>query len=57
MPVNLGPRTAPRALAWLEESYRNHDAWLAALKLEPGFDALREAPRFAALLRRIGVAP
>jgi TolB-like protein/Flp pilus assembly protein TadD len=45
------------AFAWLEESYRNHDAWLAALKLEPGFDTLRDDPRFFDLLRRIGVAP
>jgi Tfp pilus assembly protein PilF len=45
------------AFVWLEESYRNHDAWLAALALEPGFDALRADPRFAALQRRIGIAP
>jgi eukaryotic-like serine/threonine-protein kinase len=53
--AGLGQRD--EAFAWLEKAYRDHDAWLAALKLEPGFDAVRDDPRFGALLRRIGVVP
>jgi serine/threonine protein kinase/tetratricopeptide (TPR) repeat protein len=45
------------AFAWLEEAYRRRDAWLPALKIEPGFDTLRGDQRFPALLRRIGVTP
>jgi tetratricopeptide (TPR) repeat protein len=55
--VSAGLGRRDEAFAWLERSYRDHDAWLAALTLEPGFDPLRHDPRFAALLRRIGVAP
>jgi TolB-like protein/cytochrome c-type biogenesis protein CcmH/NrfG len=53
--AGLGERD--EAFARLEKAYRDRDAWLAALKLEPGFDALRDDPRFPALLRRIGVVP
>jgi TolB-like protein/tetratricopeptide (TPR) repeat protein len=51
--AGLGERDT--AFEWLEEAFRRHEAWLAALPLEPGFDTLRGDRRFAALLGRIGV--
>lgn len=34
----------------------NRGPWFAAVKLEPGFDTVRDDPRVAAL-QRIGVTP
>ncbi len=44
-----------RAFEWLDGACARREAWLAALPLEPGFDAIRSDPRFAALMRRIGI--
>jgi tetratricopeptide (TPR) repeat protein len=41
------------AMRWLERGYREHDAWLALLKVWPRFDALRSDPRFQELVRRM----
>ncbi len=41
------------ALEWLERAYSEHDSTLVLLKVHPRFDALREAPRFEALLRQM----
>lgn len=53
--AGVGDRDA--AFQWLEKAFRNRDPWFAAVKLEPGFDTIRDDPRFAALQRRIGVTP
>jgi tetratricopeptide (TPR) repeat protein len=42
-----------QALYWLEKGYREHDAWLALLKVWPRLDPLRSDPRFQDLLRRM----
>jgi TolB-like protein/DNA-binding winged helix-turn-helix (wHTH) protein/Tfp pilus assembly protein PilF len=44
-----------RSFAWLEKAYQEHSFTLNNLKVEPRFDALRSDPRFADLLRRIGL--
>jgi len=44
--VSLGDRQ-------LERAYRERDAWLALLKVQPRFDPLRADPRFQDLLRRM----
>jgi serine/threonine-protein kinase len=46
-----------QALTWLEESYAEHDPYLAWLKVERGFDPLRVDPRFQDLMRRVGFSP
>ena len=44
-----------KAFEWLEKAYHERHPYLAFLKVEPVFDTLRSDPRFADLLRRIGV--
>ena len=44
-----------RAFAWLERAYQDRSAGLLYLKLDPGHAPLRSDPRFADLVRRIGV--
>jgi len=46
-----------QAFAWLEKAYQERADRLAFLKAEPKFDPLRSDPRYADLLRRIGLAP
>jgi adenylate cyclase len=47
---------ADRALAWLERSYADRSARLTHLKVNARYDNLRADPRFADLLRRVGLA-
>jgi Tfp pilus assembly protein PilF len=47
-----------RAFAWLEKSYELHDDHLVFLKVDPLWnDNLRSDPRFADLVRRMGLPP
>jgi serine/threonine protein kinase/tetratricopeptide (TPR) repeat protein len=56
--VHLGLGEKDQALAWLEKSYQERDyVSLGSLKLDPIWDPLRSDPRFADLLRRIGLPP
>jgi TolB-like protein/DNA-binding winged helix-turn-helix (wHTH) protein/Tfp pilus assembly protein PilF len=45
-----------QAFALLEKAYSQHSNALTALKVEPGYDPLRNDPRFQDLLRRVGLA-
>jgi serine/threonine-protein kinase len=51
----LGDRD--RAMQWLEKAYSERSSALAYLKIEPLFDPLRADPRFADLVRRVGLSP
>lgn len=53
--TGLGNRD--RAMAWLEKAAEERAFHLVYLKVRPEFAPLRSDPRFADLLRRIGLAP
>ena len=52
--VGMGRRE--EALAWLEKAYAHRSNVLTTLKVEPGFDALRDDSRFQDLVRRVGLS-
>ena len=45
-----------QAFAWLEKSYQQRLSQLTWLKVDPRWQPLRDDPRFAEMLRRIGLA-
>jgi eukaryotic-like serine/threonine-protein kinase len=51
--TNLGDRE--QAFTWLEKAFEDHTPWLYFLKTDPAFETLHSDPRFAQLLRRIGL--
>lgn len=53
--VALGQKD--QAFAWLEKAFEERNSWLPFLKVEPMLDGLRSDPRFADLVRRIGLPP
>ena len=55
--MHAGLDQADAAFEWLEKAYRLRDGSLFWLPGAPGFDPLRSDPRFAELVRRVGVAP
>jgi hypothetical protein len=42
-------------LAWLEKAYKDKSEHLLYLRCWPEFDRLRADPRFADLVRRVGI--
>ncbi len=50
----LGDKQA--AFAWLEQAYNTHQSDLVSIKVDPAFDPLRSDPRFADLLKRVGLS-
>ncbi|MBL8208677.1 MAG: protein kinase [Blastocatellia bacterium] len=55
--IYVGLGEPEQAFAQLEKAFAERDSNLSYLKVEPQFDRLRPDPRFADLLRRIGLAP
>ncbi len=53
--VGLGEKE--RALTLLEDGYEQRAEGLVWLKVDPVLDSLRSDPRFADLLRRVGLPP
>jgi tetratricopeptide (TPR) repeat protein len=52
----LGMNDKDRAIASLQEAYRNHANAPTAFKVDPIYDPLRNDPRFQDLLHRVGLA-
>ncbi len=55
--VYAGLGEKDQAFAWLEKAYGERTSRLGYLKVEPLWDTLRSDPRFADLVRRIGLPP
>ena len=53
--VYVGLREDDQAFAWLQKAYEEHHPYLVFLRVEPVFDRLRPDPRFADLVRRVGL--
>lgn len=53
--IHAGLGEVERGLDWLERACDRRDSQVSALKVHPAYDALRPSPRFAALLKRIGL--
>jgi len=53
----MGLGNKDQTLKWLNQAYSARSVNLVYLKVEPIFDGLRSDPRFAELLRRIGLPP
>lgn len=51
--IGLGDKD--QVFTWLEQGYEEHSNILRFLKVDPAFDPLRGDPRFADLLRRVGL--
>lgn len=44
-----------RAFEWLQKAYQERDAQLIELKIEPEFDSLHSDPRFAEMIKQLGI--
>lgn len=45
------------AFQWLDRAYQSHTRDLVFLAVEPQFDSLRQDPRFAELMKKVGLKP
>ena len=53
--LHIGLGDKDQAFAWLEKSYIERERWMVTLKVAPALDPLRFDPRFADLVRRVGL--
>src|SRR6185436_14129161 len=53
--VHIGLGDYDRAFEWLEKAYEERSAWLTWMKTGPGFNPVRNDPRFADLIKRVGI--
>jgi len=55
--IHAGLGAKDQAFAWLEKGFQRRAVGISFLKIDLRFGSLRSDPRFADLLRRIGLAP
>jgi tetratricopeptide (TPR) repeat protein len=53
--IYAGLEDRDHAFEWLERAYDERSSWMSYLKVEPRLDPLRSDPRFAMLLRKVGL--
>ena len=44
-----------KAFEWLDRAYEGHDGWMIYLRVDPRFAPLHSDPRFADLIKRVGL--
>jgi serine/threonine protein kinase/tetratricopeptide (TPR) repeat protein len=54
--VAIGLGEHDEAFGWLDKAHEDRVQWLSEIQADPAFDPLRAGPRFADLLRRVGLA-
>ncbi len=52
----MGLSQPDQAFDWLQRAYQDRSGWLVFLQVDPLFSPLHSDPRFAALLRSIGLS-
>jgi TolB-like protein/Flp pilus assembly protein TadD len=55
--VYTGLADKDQAFHWLDEAYKEHSEYLVYIQSDPMADTIRDDPRYAALLRKVGIAP
>lgn len=55
--VHAGLGDQDRAFEWLEKAYEDRTVFMTFLKVDPVMDVLRPDPRYADLVRRVGLPP
>jgi hypothetical protein len=55
--IYLGLEEKDQAFTWLEKAYEERSRLFLNLKVDPIWDPVRSDPRFADLLRRMGLPP
>ena len=55
--VYAGMGEKDQAFAWLEKGFQDRSGLLARIRWEVPFESLHSDPRYAALLRRMGLKP
>jgi len=53
--IHAGVGDRDRALRWMDVAFEERSHWLIWLGLDPRLDPLRADPRFADLMRRVGL--
>jgi len=53
--IHIGLDQKDQAFEWLDKAREDRDGWLVWLNADPVFDSLRPDPRFAALLKKVGL--
>ena len=53
--IHIGLDRPDPAFEWLERAFDERSSWLASLNIEPLLDPIRGDPRFAPLVRRVGL--
>ena len=53
--IHVGLGEKDQAFEWLERAYQEHSSWLSYLNVESRLDPLHSDPRFANLVRRVGL--
>jgi eukaryotic-like serine/threonine-protein kinase len=53
--IHVGLGEKDQAFEWLERAYQEHSSWLSYLNVESRLDPLHSDPRFADLVRRVGL--